>query len=193
MTGALSVGAFVGGLAIFVVEVGCAGVAAWLVVSRRWGALNGAAKGVALGLLTVYGVGIARYGLFHMIDYAFFAGLAAYLALSGPYFDRRPELQRWRVSILAGTVAFSLMWTGIEKLLYPQWTAVVLAAHPIVTMGFPASFVTVRERSVPLVPGIARDTRWGPALSWCQGLHGLSDLRVSKKAIGDGLSCPVAT
>jgi hypothetical protein len=104
----------------------------------------------ALGLLTVYGVGIARYGLFHMIDYAFFAGLAAYLALSGPYFDRRPELQRWRVSILAGTVAFSLMWTGIEKLLYPQWTAIVLTAHPIVTMGFPASFVTVAAAFVEI-------------------------------------------
>jgi hypothetical protein len=104
----------------------------------------------ALGLAIVYAVGIARYGIFHMIDYAFFPGLAGYLALSGPYVDRRPELQRWRVSILAGTVAFSLMWTGIEKLLYPQWTAVVLTAHPIVTMGFPASFVTVAAAFVEI-------------------------------------------
>jgi hypothetical protein len=44
----------------------------------------------ALGLVTVYAVAIGRYGVFHMIDYAFFPGLAAYLALSGPYSDRRP-------------------------------------------------------------------------------------------------------
>jgi hypothetical protein len=104
----------------------------------------------ALGLATVYAVAIARYGLFHMIDYAFFPGLAVYLALSGPQVDRRPELRRWRVSILTATVAFSLMWTGVEKLLYPQWTAAVLSAHPIVTMGFPASFVTVAAAFVEI-------------------------------------------
>lgn len=104
----------------------------------------------ALGIAIVYALAIGRYGAFHMIDYAFFPGLAVYLALSGPYADQRPELQRWRVSILTATVAFSLMWTGIEKLLYPQWTAVVLAAHPIVTMGFPASFVTVAAAFVEI-------------------------------------------
>ena len=104
----------------------------------------------ALGLATVYAVGIGRYGLFHMVDYAFFLGLALYLALSGPYFDRRPALQRWRVPILTATVAFSLMWTGVEKLLYPQWAAAVISAHPIVTMGFPASFVTVAAAFVEI-------------------------------------------
>ena len=104
----------------------------------------------ALGLATVYAGGIGRYGLFHMVDYAFFLGLALYLALSGPYFDRRPALQRWRVPILTATVAFSLMWTGVEKLLYPQWAAAVISAHPIVTMGFPASFVTVAAAFVEI-------------------------------------------
>jgi hypothetical protein len=104
----------------------------------------------ALGLAVVYAVGITRYGLHHMVDYLFFLGFALYLALSGPYFDRRPELGHWRVSILAGTVAFSLMWTGVEKLLYPQWTAVVLAGHPIVTLGFPASFVTMAAAFVEI-------------------------------------------
>ena len=36
---------------------------------------------------------------------------------------------------------------------------------------------------VPLARGIDRLTRWKPALSWYQGLHWLSDLRVSKKAM----------
>jgi hypothetical protein len=104
----------------------------------------------ALGLATVYVVGIAHYGIHHMVDYAFFLGIALYLALSCPYFDRRPLLWHWRVSILTATVAFSLMWTGIEKLLYPQWVGVVLEHYPVVTMGFPASFVTVAAAFVEI-------------------------------------------
>jgi hypothetical protein len=104
----------------------------------------------ALGLAAVYAVGIAHYGLHHMVDYAFFLGFALYLALSGPYFDRRPELWHWRVSILTATVAFSLMWTGVEKLLYPQWVGVVLDHYPVVTMGFPVAFVSVAAAFVEI-------------------------------------------
>jgi hypothetical protein len=115
-----------------------------LLISRRTLPL------AALGLATVYAVGIARYGLHHMVDYLFFLGFALYLALSSPAFDRRPELRHWRVSILTATVAFSLMWTGIEKLLYPQWAAVVVAGHPIVTLGFPESFVVMAAAFVEI-------------------------------------------
>jgi hypothetical protein len=115
-----------------------------LMVSRRTLPL------AALGLATVYVVGISRYGLHHMVDYLFFLGFALYLALSGPAFDRRPELRHWRVSILTATVAFSLMWTGVEKLLYPQWAAIVVAGHPIVTLGFPESFVVMAAAFVEI-------------------------------------------
>jgi hypothetical protein len=103
-----------------------------------------------LGLATVYAVGIARYGIFHMVDYAFFVGLALYLVLSGPFVEQRPALRHWRAAILTGTVAFSLMWTGVEKLLYPQWAAVVVSAHPVVTLGFPVSFVIVAAAFVEI-------------------------------------------
>ena len=33
------------------------------------------------------------------------------------------------------------MWTGIEKFLYPAWAGVVVAAHPVITLSFPAPFV----------------------------------------------------
>jgi hypothetical protein len=97
----------------------------------------------ALGMLALYGIGVAHYGLFHMTDYTIFVGLAGYLALSHPFFDRRPTWQQWRVPLIAASLGFSLMWTGIEKFLYPAWAAVVLAAHPIITANFPASFVIV--------------------------------------------------
>ena len=88
-------------------------------------------------------------GIFHMIDYAFFAGLAAYLALSGPYFDRRPELRN------------GVSRSGRNRGLQPD-----VDRHPKaslsamdrrrprgssgVTMGFPASFVTVAAAFVEI-------------------------------------------
>ncbi len=96
-----------------------------------------------LGMFALYGIGVLDYGLFHMTDYTIFVGLAGYLVLSHPFFDRRPAWQQWRVPLVAASLGFSLMWTGIEKFLYPAWAAVILTAHPIITLSFSASFVTV--------------------------------------------------
>jgi hypothetical protein len=95
------------------------------------------------GVAGLYGFGILRYGMFHMTDYVFFLGLAAYLILGFPRFDRQPSLRRWRVPVLVGSLSFSLMWTAIEKFLYPGWTDIVLALYPSIGMGFPTPFVTL--------------------------------------------------
>ena len=108
-----------------------------MVVFRRTCPLAG------LGMFALYGIGVADYGLFHMMDYLIFVGLGGYLVLSHPFFDRRPAWRQWRVSLIAATLGFSLMWTGIEKFLYPAWAAIILTAHPIVTFSFPPSFVTL--------------------------------------------------
>jgi hypothetical protein len=95
-----------------------------------------------LGVATLYGIGVVRYGVFHMADYVFFLGIAFHLALGSPFGDARPRLQGWRVPVMGGALGFSLMWTAVEKLLYPAWTAIVLAAHPATAFGFPIPFVT---------------------------------------------------
>ncbi len=89
------------------------------------------------GLLTLYAIGVARFGLFYMIDYLFFVGLAVYIALGQPMMRHRLGLMSWRVSILTGSLSLSLMWTAVEKFLFPQWTIAVLLHHPGVTAGFP--------------------------------------------------------
>lgn len=94
-----------------------------------------------LGLAALYGIGVARYGVFHMLDYGFFLGLALYLGLSAPPAPAR--LRPWRVPVLAASLSFSLMWTAVEKFLYPLWTALVVQAHPSIAFGFPAPFATV--------------------------------------------------
>ena len=91
----------------------------------------------ATGLLALYAIGVARFGLFYMIDYLFFVGLAVYVAIGQPMIRSRLDLSSWRVSILTGSLSLSLMWTAVEKFLFPQWTIAVLLHHPGVTAGFP--------------------------------------------------------
>lgn len=48
--------------------------------------------------------------------------------------SRHDENRAWRLS---------LMWTAIEKFVYPKWTIAVLIAHPGITAGIAPSIVTV--------------------------------------------------
>ncbi len=110
------------------------GGVAVLVLSRRSCPL------AAVALIGLVGIGVARYGVFHMTDYVFFVGYAAYLALT-PW--SKWTMQRWRFPLLGASLGFSLMWTAIEKFLYPQWTSTILATHPDITAGFPIASVVV--------------------------------------------------
>jgi len=87
----------------------------------------------AFGMCVLYVHAAFAYGVFHMLDYVFFPGLAAYLALT---WARSPRALRMRVPVLCGSLSFSLMWTAVEKFLYPQWTVAVLLQHPQMTLGF---------------------------------------------------------
>ena len=88
----------------------------------------------ALGICTLYVYGVSQYGLFHMLDYVYFLGLAVYLALTSFSSER---LLRARVPVMIGCLAFSLMWTAIEKLLYPQWSEQLMVKHGHMMMGLP--------------------------------------------------------
>ncbi len=94
----------------------------------------------ALALAGLVGLGVLRYGLFHMTDYVYFLGFAVYLALTS---TQNPRWRRWRMPLLGAALGFSLMWTAIEKFLYPGWTAQILALHPDITAGFPIKTVIV--------------------------------------------------
>lgn len=94
------------------------------------------------GVAFLYAAGVAKYGAFYMIDYLFFLGAAAYLAMSDPWLKRFTRAGVWRLAVLAVSISFSLMWTAIEKFLFPQWTMAVLVHHPGITAGFPIPTVT---------------------------------------------------
>ena len=94
----------------------------------------------AAALCILYIDGIGMFGLFHMTDYIFFPGIAAYLALTTIGTKRALMI---RVPVLSGGLAFGLMWTAIEKFVYPQWTAEIVARHTELAFGLPPTFVIV--------------------------------------------------
>jgi hypothetical protein len=87
----------------------------------------------AAGIAALYTYGVFAYGLFHLLDYPIFLGLAAYLALSSARVrigDFRPlDVARWGAGI-------TLMWASVEKWAYPQWTYPLLDTHPSLCLGF---------------------------------------------------------
>jgi len=91
----------------------------------------------AAGIVILYVIGIADYGVFHMMDYPIFLGAAGYLALTGlqlPHLRVRPlDVAKWAAAV-------TLLWASVEKWAYPEWTYPLLQVHPRLTMGLDPSF-----------------------------------------------------
>ena len=94
----------------------------------------------AAGIVALYAFGVEKYGIFHMLDYPIFVGLAFYLALTA-YNLRVGSLRA--IDIARWGAAITLMWASVEKWAYPQWTYPVLAAHPDLSFNFSPSFYMV--------------------------------------------------
>jgi hypothetical protein len=92
----------------------------------------------ALGICFLYGYGVMQYGMFHMLDYVYFLGIAVFIA--GVSLTRLAQV---RIPVMTGCLAFSIMWTAIEKFVYPQWTRQVLETHGHMAMGMPSTLFVV--------------------------------------------------
>lgn len=103
-----------------------------------------------LALLFIYALGIAQFGPFHMLDYAFYLGFGYYFAVSNLPTGR---LRSLALPALYSTVGFSLCWVALEKLVYPQWGLYVLAQNPALALGFPLEFFLVGAAFVELALG----------------------------------------
>jgi len=91
----------------------------------------------ALGIVALFSLAAAQYGVFHLMDYPVFLGLAAYLACIGlrhsPFGIRPLDLLRW-------SAAVTLMWASVEKWAYPQWTFPVFVDHPGMSFGIDIAY-----------------------------------------------------
>lgn len=85
-----------------------------------------------LGILVLYGAAVVDYGVFHLVDYMIFLGIAYFLFVTG--IDRGAWCKSGFVVLFAAT-GLTLTWAAIEKFAYPQWTFALLAASPGMLMG----------------------------------------------------------
>jgi hypothetical protein len=111
----------------------------------------------AAGIVVLYGYGVATYGLFHMLDYPVFLGLAVTFALSA---TQNAKVQALRFDCLRWTVALSLLWPSMEKFLYPAWIAPIATTHPELTLGFDVATVITAAGVVEF--GLAFALFWTP-------------------------------
>lgn len=90
------------------------------------------------------------FGLFHLLDYAFYPGIAFTLLVSRA---ARTETRALGLPALYLSVGFSLFWVALEKLVYPDWALYVLSQHSVLAMGFPLEFFLVGAAFVELSLG----------------------------------------
>ena len=104
-------------------------IIALLVISRRTRPIAG------LGIVLLWAVTLRHYDFYHLLDYlALGLGLAGYLLLSGlpdgKWHDRRFAILRWGI-------ALALMWSSMEKFMYPQWFMPLPEEKPFLAFGIP--------------------------------------------------------
>jgi hypothetical protein len=104
--------------------------------------------GAGLGLL--YVLGIVRFGVFHMLDYLHYVGVAWFLMVAQAGNER---LRETRIPVLYLTVGVALCWLALEKMVYPQWTRYILEQNPQLTLGFDPDFFRVGAAFVEFALG----------------------------------------
>lgn len=106
------------------------------------------AAGVLLGALWLYAA--FSFGLFHLLDYTFYPGIAFALTVSR---CKNEKIRGLRLPALYFTVGFSLIWVALEKLVYPGWALYVLAQHRSLAMGLTLDFFLIGAAFVELSLG----------------------------------------
>ena len=80
----------------------------------------------------MYLFALQKYGLFHLLDYPIFVGIAIYLiiiALKGQ------DKQATALAILRVATGITLLWASIEKWAFPEWSFGIMEDKPAMAMG----------------------------------------------------------
>ncbi|MFM9883589.1 MAG: DoxX family membrane protein [Burkholderiales bacterium] len=105
-----------------------------LVLSHRTQSMAG------VGIVLLYAHAVNTYGVFHMLDYPIFLGVAAYLMLDSIYRVTRPALA---FNVLRITTGITLLWASVEKWAFPEWSYAILLDRPEITFGLSPEFYMV--------------------------------------------------
>ncbi|WP_332628990.1 hypothetical protein [Halalkalibacter flavus] len=81
----------------------------------------------AAAMLILFSIMLAEYGLFHMLDYAF------YLAIIFVLFMTKTKYERWSFPFLYLATGLSLCWVAVEKWVYPEMSVDIVINHQLPT------------------------------------------------------------
>ena len=95
---------------------------------------------VGVGIIILYAIGLWQYGIFHMLDYLVFLGIAVYFLLTA--LSDKKWVTVGYVTLFA-TTGLSLLWSAIEKWGYPGWFYTLLDANPALMMGMEQTFYVI--------------------------------------------------
>ncbi|KVK78176.1 hypothetical protein WJ47_17315 [Burkholderia ubonensis] len=90
-----------------------------------------------VGIVVLYAMGIGQYGLFHMLDYVIFVGIAAFLILASTFHGKHVVRA---LTILRLATAFTLLWGAIEKFAYPAGFHQLFDEYPYLSFGLDRTF-----------------------------------------------------
>lgn len=92
------------------------------------------------GIVVLYAYAVTEFGVYHLLDYPIFLGVAAYLMIYSLYGQKHFVAAQ---NIMRLCTGITLLWASIEKFAFPEWSFVLLAERPRLTFGFDAEFYMV--------------------------------------------------
>lgn len=92
------------------------------------------------GIAGLYAYAVSQFGVYHLLDYPIFLGVAAFLVIHSLFGEERSKMAQ---NIMRWCTGITLLWAGIEKFAYPEWSFVLLTEQPAIAFGLSPEFYMV--------------------------------------------------
>lgn len=94
-----------------------------------------------IGIFLLWILGVSEYGLYHMLDYPIFLGIAYFLTVS---FSKSKGWLKSAFVVLFACTGITLIWASVEKFAYADWTNPIFEKNPEMLAGMsPALFMKI--------------------------------------------------
>lgn len=92
------------------------------------------------GMVALYAHAVAEFGVYHLLDYPIFLGVAAYVIIVSLFGEKSAMTAH---NVMRCCTGITLLWAGIEKFAFPEWSFVLLDEKPDIAFGLNAEFYMV--------------------------------------------------
>jgi uncharacterized membrane protein YphA (DoxX/SURF4 family) len=93
-----------------------------------------------IGMIGLYAYSIFEYGVYHLLDYPIFVGVALYLIIDSLHGRQRIDSA---LTIARVGTGITLLWASIEKFAFPEWSFALLDGSPELAFGLNSEFYMI--------------------------------------------------